>query len=389
MAALDLDVDVMTDPLAGDALHELLAEARSRPGLTTVGMGGNPAYLVTRFEELRFFFLADAEFPGETAYQFTIEQQIGPTFISMENPRHDRYRQLATPAFRSRAVTRFVDEALVPLAHEVVDRIAEKGEGDLATEIARVMPFWAISRKIGIGAGDTERMRKLALAIFGQEWSDLDPVTAVAEVDSIVAPILAERRANPGDDVLSQLVLAEREGQQLTDEEIMNHVRLLFAVGATTTSDSMTSMFWALMTKPDVLDLVRERPEARAGLVSEVLRCEPAVALLPRIAMHGGVVAGTELPPGAQVLAGIAAANRDPDAVPDPDTFDPLRAPVEVLTFGFGNKFCPGSHLARQQLSVALDVVLERLPGLRLIDAAPPEGAILRSSPSVHVTWET
>ena len=389
MAALDIDVDVMTDPLAGDALHELLAEARARPGLTTVSMAGNTAYLLTRFEELRSFFLADAEFPGETAYQFTIEQQIGPTFISMENPRHDRYRQLATPAFRSRAVTRFVDEALVPLAHEIVDQIADKGEGDLATDIARVMPFWAISRKIGIGAGDTERMRKLALAIFGQEWSDLDPVTAVAEVDSIVAPILAERRANPGDDVLSQLVLAERDGQQLTDEEIMNHVRLLFAVGATTTSDSMTNLFWALMTKPGVLDLVRERPEARAGLVSEVLRCEPAVALLPRVAMHGGVVAGTELPPGAPVLAGIAAANRDPDAVPDPDRFDPLRAPVEVLTFGFGNKFCPGSHLARQQLSVALDVVLERLPGLRLVDASPPEGAILRSSPSVHVTWET
>jgi cytochrome P450 len=388
MSGTDLDVDVLTDPLPGDDLHHLLAEARERPGLTTVRMAGNPAYLVTRFDELKAFFLDDAAFPGETTYQFTIEQQIGPTFISMANPAHDRYRRLATPAFRSRAVTRFVDEELVPLAHEIVDRFAGRGEGDLVAELARVLPFWAISRKIGITGGDTERMRRLALAIFGQGWSDLDPAEAVAEVDSIVAPILAARRADPGEDVLSQLVLAEREGQRLTDEEIMNHVRLLFAVGATTTSDSMTSLLWALLTKPGVLELVQRQPEARAGLVHEVLRCEPAVALLPRIAMHGGTVAGTVLPAGAQVLAGIAAANRDPAHFEDPDTFDPLRSDSELLTLGFGNKFCPGSHLARQQLAVALDVVLERLPGLRLVAAEPPSGAVLRSSPSVVARWD-
>src|SRR5687767_3050505 len=131
MSAVDLDVDVIVDPLPGDELHQLLAEARSRPGLTTVRMAGNPAYLVTRFDELKAFFVEDASFPGETTYQFTIEQQIGPTFISMANPAHDRYRQLTTPAFRSRAVTRFVDEELVPLAHEIVDRFAGDGEGDL------------------------------------------------------------------------------------------------------------------------------------------------------------------------------------------------------------------------------------------------------------------
>jgi cytochrome P450 len=104
--------------------------------------------------------------------------------------------------------------------------------------------------------------------------------------------------------------------------------------------------------------------------------------------MHGGTVAGTVLPAGAQVLAGIAAANRDPAHFEDPDTFDPLRSDSELLTFGFGNKFCPGSHLARQQLAVALDVVLERLPGLRLVAAEPPSGAVLRSSPSVVARWD-
>ena len=386
--AVTLDVDVILDPLPGRTLHEMLKDARESPGIALVKMFGEPAYLVTRFEELRDFFLSDERFPGETTYQETIMQQVGDTFISMENPRHDRYRQLATPAFRSRAVTRFVDEALVPLAHEVVDRFADRGEADLVAELARVLPFWAISRKLGLPAGDQERMRELALAMFGQDFGDLDPAVAVQEITDTIQPVLDERRRSPGDDVLSQLTLAEREGQRLTDEEIINHVRLLFAVGATTTSDSMSSLFWALLTQPGVLDAARDEPDARPLIVNELLRCEPAVPILPRRAALGGEIAGTEIPKGARVLAGLAGANRDPERFPDPDRFDPRRVPAEVLTFGFGSKFCPGMHLARQQLGVALDVVLERLPGLRLVEAAEPQGAVLRSSPSVIATWE-
>jgi cytochrome P450 len=388
VSAATLDVDVILDPLSGDALHDMLREAREAPGITQVRMFGEPAYLVTRFEELRDFFLSDERFPGETTYQETIMQQVGDTFISMENPRHDRYRQLATPAFRSRAVTRFVDDSLVPLAHEVVDRFAGRGEADLVAELARVLPFWAISRKLGLPQGNEERMRQLALAMFGQDFAELDPKAAVQEITDTIQPELDERRRSPGDDVLSQLTLAEREGQRLTDEEIINHVRLLFAVGATTTSDSMSSLLWALLTKPGVLEVARDEPSARPSIVQELLRCEPAVPILPRRAALGGQIAGTEIPVGARVLAGIAGANRDPERFPEPDRFDPRREPGEFLTFGFGSKFCPGMHLARQQLGVALDVVLERLPGLEVVDAAEPAGAVLRSSPSVIARWE-
>ena len=388
MTVATLDVDVILDPLPGRQLHDVLRQARETPGITQVRMFEEPAYLVTRFEELREFFLSDDRFPGETTYQETIMQQVGDTFISMENPRHDRYRHLATPAFRSRAVTRFVDEALVPLAHEVIDRFAERGEGDLVAELARVMPFWAISRKLGLPEGDQERMRELALAMFGQDFGHLDPQLAVQEITDTIQPVLDERRRTPGDDVLSQLTLAERDGQRLTDEEIINHVRLLFAVGATTTSDSMSSLFWALLTQPGVYEAAQHEPQTRPLIVNELLRCEPAVPVLPRRAALGGEISGTEIPEGARVLAGIAGANRDPERFPEPDRFDPRREPSELLTFGFGSKFCPGMHLARQQLGVALDVALERLPGLRLVEAAEPQGAVLRSSPSVIATWE-
>ena len=179
----------------------------------------------------------------------------------------------------------------------------------------------------------------------------------------------------------------DTDGVRLTDFEVVSHVRLLYAVGATTTSDSMSSLFWTLLTHPDLLDRARHEPELRPRIVHELLRWEPPVALLPRVAPRGGEIAGVQIPEGGILLAGIASANRDESVFDDPDRFDPDRVQGELLTFGFGNKFCPGSHLARRQLLAALDVVLERLPNLRLVDADPPSGGILRRTERLEVAW--
>jgi cytochrome P450 len=189
--------------------------------------------------------------------------------------------------------------------------------------------------------------------------------------------------------VLSHLLAADHDGRRSTDDEVFAHVRLLYAVGASTTSDAMSSLFWALLREPGLLDRARRDPDVRPRIVREVLRCEPPVAVLPRMAVHGGTIAGEEVAPGTFVLVALAAANRDPAAFADPDRFDPDRAELETATFGHGEKFCPGSHLARQQLGAALDVVLERLPGLRLVESAEPVGAILRSVPHLRVAWSS
>jgi cytochrome P450 len=109
--------------------------------------------------------------------------------------------------------------------------------------------------------------------------------------------------------------------------------------------------------------------------------------VLPRLAPEGGEVGGVELPPMALVLCGIAAANRDPDVFDDPDRFDPDRDEAEILTFGFGAKFCPGSHLARQQLAAALDAVLHARRELRPVDVGPPRHAVLRRVERLRVSW--
>jgi len=205
---------------------------------------------------------------------------------------------------------------------------------------------------------------------------------AAATVTAVVEPLMEQRRADPRPDVLSHLLTTG-----LSDEEVLAHVRLLYTVGATTTSDAMSNLFALLLSDRALWERAEHEPAVRARLVGEVLRMEPPVAMAPRIAAHGGVVGGEEVPPGALLMFAPAAANRDEAVFDRPDVFDPDREETELMSFGFGPKFCPGWNLARSQLLAALEVVLERLPGLRLTAAVQPQGAILRSTPSLPVRW--
>jgi cytochrome P450 len=382
-------IDFATAPLPGRALHELLARTREAARLAPVRMAGLPAFLVTRFDDVRDFLAAEEAHPGGAIYRFHTEPVVGPTFISMDAGPHRTYRQLVVPAFRSRAVARFVERDLVPLAHEIVDRFATRGEADLVAEFTSVLPYWSISRKLGLPVGSESQQRAWARAILSHPVTPEAALAAAAAVTKFLEPIVEARRKEPGDDVLSQLLATEHEGVRLTDEAIYAHVRLLYSVGASTTADAMSSLFWAVLTRPDLVAAARGDAALQGRIVRESLRWEPPVATLPRLVSRGGVVAGSELPAGTFILAALTAANRDPAVFEDPDRFDPERRELEVLSFGHGEKFCPGSHLGRQQLLAALGVVLDRLPNLRLVDGDEPTGAILRSVPRLRVAWDS
>jgi cytochrome P450 len=381
-------IDFTTAALPGRALHEHLARMREAGGLGHARLAGLPARVVTRFEDVRAFLADDAGFPGGSIYQFHTEPVVGRTFISMLGEEHRAYRQLTVPAFRSRAVARFIERDLVPLAHEVVDRFAARGEADLVAELASVLPYWSISRKLGLPRGSEGKQRAWARAMLSHPTAPEHALAAAEAVTRFLEPVVAERRAAPGDDVLSQLIAAEHAGVHLSDDAVFAHVRLFYAVGASTTADALSSLLWVLLTEPGLLERARRDPALRPRIVRELLRCEPPVSVLPRLAPQGGVIAGEAVPPGTFVLVALAAANRDPAVFDAPDRFDPDRPEAETMTFGHGEKFCPGSHLGRQQLAAAIDVVLERLPNLRLVEAAEPTGAILRSVPMLRVAWD-
>jgi cytochrome P450 len=383
------DVDFGTDALAGDELHRRVAALREATPVARVRFFGASAFLVTRFADVREAFRDDAGIPGGPTYRMSTEPVVGRTFISMDGADHHRYRKLAMPAFQSGAIARFNEHALVDLVHELVDRFVARGEGDLVAELTGVLPYYAITRKLGIPRARDEDMRRWADRMLSYPRDPQGALAAAAEFSRVLAPLLAERRAEPRDDLVSALAHAELDGARLSDEDVLSHVRLLFAVGATTTSHAMGNLLATLLARPELLERARVEPALRAGIVHEILRWEGPLATLPRIATRGATIAGVDVPPGSVLLLGLASANRDPRVFDDPERFDPARSPQEVLTFGFGVKFCPGSHLARRELLTALDAVLDRLPELRLADpeGAVPEGGVLRRPRALRVRW--
>jgi cytochrome P450 len=168
-------------------------------------------------------------------------------------------------------------------------------------------------------------------------------------------------------------------------------VKLLFSAGATTTHDALGSLVHTLLTVPEAWWKAVSDKALRPGAIRELLRWETPVPNLPRISADQSVdFLGEELPPQSFVLFSMAAANRDPAVFDDPDRYDMERASKDTLTFGRGERSCPGMHLARKSLAVALDALTERLPNLRLVgdpEASAPTGATVRGPDRLAVMW--
>lgn len=382
------NVDLHRDDLPGAALHAYLASRRAEGPVVSATFFGGAVSLVTRYHAVAEAFRDDVRFPPHEAYQISIEPLIGRNFQSMPEPDHLLYRRLATPAFRSRAVARYEQQGVAELAHELIDGFAGEREIDLAAAFTHRFPFLVISRLLGIPREGEESFHRWAIEMLGFRRDPERGRRARDDFTRYLEPVIAERRRAPRDDVLSELVQTEVDGHRLSDEMIHSHARLLFAVGATTTHDGLGNLLYALHTTPGAWERVRRDPPARAAAVEETLRWEPPVAILPRLSATEPVeLAGVPVPARSWVLFAIAAANRDPEVFADPDRFDLDRGPADVLTFGPGPRSCPGMHLARKEMLVGLEALLERFPELRLLDAdaAAPWGATVRGPRAIPV----
>ncbi|MEZ4216451.1 MAG: cytochrome P450 [Myxococcota bacterium] len=386
----DLDaIDFAVDALPGDALHAALHAFRARGELAATRFAGRPALVIAGRAALEEAFVDEHAFPGHRMYAASLEPAIGATFISDPDPeRHLLFRKLATPAFRSRAVASYEASGLEALADELVDRFEEREELDLVAEFTARFPYLVISRLLGLPRDRESEFHAWALALLGHRD---DPQTSTAARTALTAylePILEERRRAPQDDVISELLRAEVDGRRLRDEEIVSHVRLLFPTGGETTHGSLGNLLSALLLHEGAWDRLARDPGAIPRAVAEGLRYDTPIAVLPRLSRSEPVrFRGVDVPPDTWVLFAIAGANRDPAVVPDPDRFDPAREPAPHLVFGRGPKSCPGLHLARRNMTVALEVLVRRLPRLALVDreAAAPRRSVLRAPTALRV----
>ncbi|WP_346012306.1 cytochrome P450 [Streptomyces sp. SID3343] len=376
-------------------LHARLAAARARKPYAIVPFLGMRAVLFLTHDLVTAAFKDEEAFPAAAIYSATTEPVLGHTIQCMRGAEHRINRKLVVPAFRRKVVTDQVEAILEPLAHELVDRFEARGEADLVTEFTHGYPVQVITRLLGLPMDDEERFRRWAVDLFHFPMAPDAAERASREFTEYVTPIVARRRLDPGDDLLSTLATTEAEGRRLTDEEILSFLRLLFPAGADTTYLGLGNALYALLTHPEQWERVMADPaEELSWAVEEALRWEPPVGLLPRMCpapVRDWQGLGLDIPAETPLIFGITAANRDPALYANPDAFDVGRRARATLAFGDGPHVCLGTWLAIAEIRAALKVLLERLPTMRLATPTRVRGLLgtaLRGPESLHVRFD-
>ncbi|THA62898.1 cytochrome P450 [Streptomyces sp. A0958] len=315
----------------------------------------------------------------------------GQGLLDLEPPDHTRIRRLVSKAFTPRTV-----EQLVPtvrrLAAGLVDDFVEQGGGDLLSAVAEPLPVAVIAEMLGIPESDRAPLRPWSAAICGM--FELNPseetaraaVRASLEFSAYLRELIAERRTNPGPDLISALVAAHDEGERLTEQEMVSTCVLLLNAGHEATVNTTVNGWWTLLRHPEQLAALRADHGLLPSALEELMRYDTPLQMFERWVLDDIEIDGTVIPRGSEVALLFGSANRDPARFTDPDTLDLTRRDNPHITFGAGIHFCLGAPLARVELAASFGELLRKAPGLRL--AAEPEwnpGYVIRGVKELRV----
>jgi len=320
------------------------------------------------------------------------------TMLQQDPPDHTRLRGLVAKAFTARRV-----EDMRPRIQEIVDenldRIIPQGKMDLIEDFAYRLPVTVICDMLGIPAEHREMFHS------GSRNSGriLEPVPMTPEeikqsnasqamVKMYFDQLFDLRRKNPGDDLTTQLLQAEEDGNKLSNEELYANIILLFGAGHETTVNLIGNGLLALHRNPDQLALLKANPSLITNAIEEFLRYDSSVQMSGRVALEDiEDLGGKKIPKGESVLCLLGSANHDPAVYPArPERLDITRPNVKPLSFGGGIHFCLGAQLARIEAEIAISTLLRRLPDLRLDDAENPEWRptfVLRGLKRLPASW--
>ncbi len=304
-----------------------------------------------------------------------------PSLLVTEPPDHTRYRKLVSRVFSARAVEKLRGRTH-HIATELLDQVDPRNPVDLAASYCSMLPVTVIAEILGVPESDREKVLRLGAAAapgldLGLSWMSFRHVeSALREFDLWLREHIEGLRRHPGEDLLSQLLVAQEDGVGLTDVELRSTAGLVLAAGFETTVNLLGNGIALLAANPEQRRLLAERDDLWPNAVDEVLRVDPPVLLTARMTLADTEIAGVPMPRGSVMVALLAGANRDPRVFAEPDVFEVARPNArEHLSFSAGRHFCLGAALARMEGEVGLRTLFERYPDLRLED-----GAVRRST---------
>jgi pulcherriminic acid synthase len=362
------------------------------------------SYIISRYEDVSHAF-RDQAFTTAN-YDWQLEPVHGRTILQLDGREHSVRRALVAPAFRGSELQDKFLPVIERNARELIDGFREAGSADLVTDFATHFPVNVIVDMLGLDKADHERFHgwyTSIIAFLGNLSGDAG-VTAAGlrtrdEFAAYMIPIIKARRASPGDDLLSALCAAEIDGTQMNDEDIKAFCSLLLTAGGETTDKAVASLFSNLLQHPDQLAAVREDRDLIPRALAETLRHTPPVHMIMRQPSQDVTVSGGTIPAGSTVTALIGAANRDDHRYQEAARFDIFRTDLDTvnafsaaanhLAFALGRHFCVGALLAKTEVEVATNQLLDAMTDVRLADGFRPveRGVFTRGPASVPVRF--
>jgi len=335
--------------------------------------------------------LKDGETFSSAGYADIMGTVFGHSILEMDEPEHHTYRGLVQQAFSRKAMETWERDLVRGVVDECLDEIVDAKRGDLVRSLTFPFPVHVIARMLGLAREDLPMFHRQAVEMISAGFEFDRAIAASNALYDYFCAIIADRRVNPSDDVISVLVQAELDGQRLDDAQICSFLRLLLPAGAETTYRSSSNLLYGLLTNPDQLDALRNDRGLMQQAIEEGLRWEPPLLGIMRTATRDTEVDGVAVPAGSIVNVNIGSANHDERYWENAEEFDIFRPPRQHIAFAWGPHMCLGLHLARMETRVALTQVLERLPNLRLDpDAEQPfiTGMVFRAPNALPVVWD-
>ncbi len=304
--------------------------------------------------------------------------RVGRTLLQMIGEEHKRYRAVLQPSFLlPKTRTWWRENWIVEIVESLTSQLVGQARADLNMQLCARLPMDTVTRAFGMSGEDALTFRaNLVTAIEATQVTEEERGEAFAKVFEMLSEAVRSRRAAPGDDVISEimaqdLVLEDGSSRKLTDEEVIAHARLILLAGGGTTWRQLGITLVALLNRPEQLEAVRADRTLVEAAIEESLRWNPTDPVFSRLVARDTKLGGVEIPAGAALDICLGAANRDPARWERPDEYDLHRKPHQHLGFSIGAHLCLGRDVARAEMSVAINALLDRFPKLRLDPEQP------------------